>query len=42
VYFAPLERYGVRLAARYLVETLATPVRPEIASAVSGVSPSWR
>jgi hypothetical protein len=24
-YFAPLERYGVRLAAGYLIETLATP-----------------
>jgi len=24
-YFAPLERYGVGLAARYLIETLATP-----------------
>jgi len=24
-YFAPLERYGVRLAAEYLIETLATP-----------------
>ena len=24
-YFAPLERYGVRLAASYLAETLATP-----------------
>jgi hypothetical protein len=24
-YFAPLERYGVRLAADYLIATLATP-----------------
>jgi hypothetical protein len=30
-YFAPLERYGVRLAAGYLIETLATP-RPLSAS----------
>jgi len=29
-YFAPLERYGARLAAAYLVETLATP-RPAVA-----------
>jgi hypothetical protein len=29
-YFAPLERYGARLAAGYLVETLATP-RPAVA-----------
>ena len=29
-YFAPLERYGARLAAEYLVETLATP-RPAVA-----------
>ena len=27
-YFAPLERYGVRLAAGYLIETLATPRSP--------------
>ena len=26
-YFAPLERYGVGLAAGYLIETLATPPR---------------
>jgi hypothetical protein len=24
-YFVPLERYGARLAARYLIETAATP-----------------
>jgi hypothetical protein len=24
-YFVPLERYGARLAAQYLIETLATP-----------------
>jgi hypothetical protein len=29
-YFAPLERYGVRLAASYLIETLATPRRARI------------
>ena len=27
-YFVPLERYGARLAAAYLVETLATPRTP--------------
>lgn len=27
-YFAPLERYGARLAAEYLIETLATPRTP--------------
>jgi hypothetical protein len=27
-YFAPLERYGVGLAAGYLIETLATPSAP--------------
>jgi hypothetical protein len=27
-YFVPLERYGARLAAGYLIETLATPRLP--------------
>ena len=30
-YFAPLERYGVRLAADYLIETLATPRADQLA-----------
>ena len=36
-YFAPLERYGVGVAARYLIDALATPGAPPAAEPVAGV-----
>lgn len=38
-YFKPLERYGVSLAAGYLIETLATPRSPEFATPPGNVQP---